>query len=119
PDVGSCRIGVTWSHLLMLQVAFCRPSLTIEELAASKRWALNGGPFGSKLVSRMYVDAGVPVIRGCNLPMDKRFDESEFVFVSEEKADDLRQHIAVPGDLVFTQRGTLGQVGLIPPDATY
>src|SRR5262249_2518638 len=42
-----------------------------------------------------------------------------YVFVSETKADDLRSNTAFPGDLVFTQRGTLGQVGLIPRDAKY
>jgi type I restriction enzyme S subunit len=67
----------------------------------------------------MYQSSGVPVIRGCNLPDNSRFDKRELVFVSEQKADQLRQHEARPGDLVFTQRGTLGQVGLIPRDAKY
>jgi type I restriction enzyme S subunit len=46
--------------------------------------------------------------------MDKRFGMDNFVFVSEEKADDLLANNAHPGDVVITQRGTLGQVGLIP-----
>jgi type I restriction enzyme S subunit len=91
----------------------------VAEIAAPRRWALNGGPFGSKLVSSMYVPSGVPVIRGGNLPSDRRFDEADFVFVSEEKAVELRQHEAMRGDLIITQRGTLGQVGLIPNDSTY
>lgn len=37
-----------------------------------------------------------------------------FVFVSEAKADDLRNANAFRGDVVITQRGTLSQVGLIP-----
>jgi hypothetical protein len=86
----------------------------VEDLAAPERWALNGGPFGSKLVSNMYTSTGVPVIRGCNLPNEARFDEKDFVYVSEQKADELRQHNARPGDLIITQRGTLGQVGLNP-----
>jgi type I restriction enzyme S subunit len=90
-------------------------AVPITDLADSKRkWAINGGPFGSNLVSRDYVDSGVPVIRGVNLPMDKRFGMDNFVFVSEEKADDLLANNAHPGDVVITQRGTLGQVGLIP-----
>jgi type I restriction enzyme, S subunit len=95
------------------------PQLPIGELAAPKKWALNGGPFGSKLVSRDYVDAGVPVIRGANLPSDKRFSFEDFVFVTEEKADDLLANNAHPGDVVFTQRGTLGQVGLIPKNSPF
>jgi type I restriction enzyme, S subunit len=91
----------------------------LADIQAPKKWALNGGPFGSKLVSRDYVDRGVPVIRGVNLPDDARFSLANMVFVSEQKADDLRANNAHPGDIVFTQRGTLGQVGLIPPDAEY
>ncbi|MHB8311595.1 MAG: restriction endonuclease subunit S, partial [Metallibacterium sp.] len=91
----------------------------ITELQAPKKWALNGGPFGSKLVSRDYVDHGVPVIRGCNLPGDRRFSFDDFVFVTDAKADELLANNAHPGDVVFTQRGTLGQVGIIPKSSPY
>jgi type I restriction enzyme, S subunit len=95
------------------------PEVPVLELQAPKRWALNGGPFGSKLVSRDYIEAGVPVIRGANLPNDRRFNIEDFVFVSEEKADELLANNAHPGDVVFTQRGTLGQVGIIPKQSQY
>ncbi len=95
------------------------PEVPIADLQAPKRWALNGGPFGSKLVSRDYVDTGVPVIRGANLPNDRRFSHDDLVFVSEEKADELLANNAHPGDVVFTQRGTLGQVGIIPINSPY
>jgi len=42
-----------------------------------------------------------------------------FVFISEEKADRLLSNNAHPGDIIFTQRGTLGQVGLIPKNSPY
>ncbi len=87
------------------------------DIAAKKRWALNGGPFGSKLSRKHYSESGVPVIRGTNLPADSKFSFEDFVFVSEEKADELRANNAQPGDLIFTQRGTIGQVGLIPLDS--
>jgi type I restriction enzyme S subunit len=90
------------------------PKVALRDLQAPKRWALNGGPFGSKLVQRDYVESGIPVIRGCNLSGDSRFSPDQFVFVTSEKADDLLPNNAHSGDLVFTQRGTLGQVGIIP-----
>jgi type I restriction enzyme S subunit len=37
-----------------------------------------------------------------------------FVFVTEEKADRLAANTASSGDIVFTQRGTVGQVALVP-----
>lgn len=87
----------------------------LEGLKAPVPHAINGGPFGSKLVSRDYVELGVPVIRGSNLGEDGRFHpEHGFVFVTEEKAAELSANIARPGDIVVTQRGTLGQVGRIP-----
>ena len=87
------------------------------DVAAKQRWALNGGPFGSKLSRKHYSESGVPVIRGTNLSGASKFSFDDFVYVSEKKADELRANNAHPGDLIFTQRGTIGQVGLIPFDS--
>ena len=87
---------------------------TIAELAGSHRNSVTSGPFGSKLGRRDYVEVGVPVIRGTNLAVGGAFRDSDFAFVTEEKADELGSSIAEAGDIVVTQRGTLGQVGLIP-----
>jgi type I restriction enzyme S subunit len=87
---------------------------TIADIAAPSRNALVGGPFGSNLGSRDYTPSGVPVIRGQNMGFG-RWVSGEFVFVSKDKAEDLSANIARPGDLVFTQRGTLGQVAIVPP----
>lgn len=91
----------------------------LAELAAPGKGSIAGGPFGSDLVSADYVPEGVPVIRGTNLPTDQRLSLSGLVFVTEAKADSLHLNCAYPGDLVFTQRGTLGQVGLIPLDSPF
>jgi len=71
------------------------------------------GPFGSDIKTDNFVPSGVPVIRGNNLTSG-RFRDEDFVFLTEEKADELANANAFAGDLVFTHRGTLGQVGLIP-----
>jgi type I restriction enzyme S subunit len=92
---------------------------TIDEIKAREPYALVGGPFGSELTTNDYVEYGVPVIRGSNLPLDQPFSDADFVFVSESKAKALRANTAYPGDVVFTQRGTLGQVGLIPQDSRF
>lgn len=78
---------------------------------------LVGGPFGSSLGRRDYRDVGVPVIRGVNLSAEGRFEPGGFTFVSQEKVEgELARNTAIPGDLIFTQRGTLGQVGIVPRD---
>lgn len=44
-----------------------------------------------------------------------RWIGGNFVFVSAEKADRaLSSNVALPGDIIVTQRGTLGQVSIIP-----
>jgi type I restriction enzyme, S subunit len=74
---------------------------------------LVGGPFGSSLVSKDYVDDGVPVIRGENLGHG-RYVDGTFAYVSEDKFErDLKRNVATGGDIVFTQRGTLGQVAMV------
>ena len=85
----------------------------VADVAAQVRNALVGGPFGSNLVSNDYVPFGVPVIRGQNMGLGK-WVAGDFVFVSEEKAQTLAANLARPSDLIFTQRGTLGQVAIVP-----
>lgn len=87
----------------------------LDDLKADVANAIVGGPFGSELVRADYTERGVPVIRGTNLGTgERRFYTDDFVYVSEAKADELARHIARPGDVIVTQRGTLGQVGLVP-----
>ena len=85
----------------------------VSDIAAPTKNALVGGPFGSDLVSRDYVPSGIPVIRGTNLGHG-RWVDGEFAYVTPQKADALASNCAKPGDVVFTQRGTLGQVALLP-----
>lgn len=90
-------------------------TVTVELGAVAEPRGLVGGPFGSSLVSKDYVDDGVPVLRGGNLGGGKWIG-GEFAYVTREKFErDLARNSATAGDLVFTQRGTLGQVAIVPP----
>jgi type I restriction enzyme S subunit len=95
--------------------------VTVQQVAANDDDACTGGPFGSSLIRADYVATpGVPIIRGNNL-LAKRasFRDEDFVFVTDAKAEALRRNLAFPGDIVFTQRGTVGQVAQIPRTARY
>ena len=87
--------------------------MLVSELADKSPRSTASGPFGSNLVSKDYTDHGIPVIRGKNMS-GGRWVDGDFVFVSEKKADQLSSNLAYEGELIFTQRGTLGQVCLIP-----
>lgn len=93
----------------------------IREIINPVKYSCVGGPFGSNLTSKDYINtAGVPVSRGNNLVLGSRyFIDDDFVFVSSEKAHSLIQNTAYPGDLILTQRGTIGQVALIPEKSKY
>ncbi len=81
----------------------------IEEVA--ENFAM--GPFGSNIKAENFKESGVPVIRGSNLNFF-RYVGGNFVFLNEEKADQLKSSNCFPRDLVFTHRGTIGQVGIVP-----
>ena len=45
-----------------------------------------------------------------------RYVQGPYVYVSQQKARSLEANLAYPGDVVFTQRGTMGQVSLVPDE---
>lgn len=48
-----------------------------------------------------------------------RWIGGDFAFVSEAKAEKLQANLARPGDIIVTQRGTLGQVSIVPEQAHF
>ena len=94
-------------------------NVTLQDIADGSQGFVDG-PFGSNLKASEYVDDGVPVIRGSNLSLGlRRFDDQNFVFISEEKAVDLKRSETLPYDIVFTKKGTIGQTGLVPETGRY
>ena len=90
-------------------------TLTIDDIKAPDDRSIAIGPFGSRMKADTYVESGVPVIRGNNIS-DTRALVGEFVFVSDETADELRACNVYAGDLVFPHRGAIGQVAIVPSD---
>lgn len=87
-------------------------TLTVDQIKATDDRAIAIGPFGSRMKADTYVASGVPVIRGNNIS-DTRLFVDEFVYVSEQTADELRSCNVFAGDLVFPHRGAIGQVGMV------
>lgn len=76
------------------------------------------GPFGSNIKVDNFVPSGVPVLNGANLAGFK-LKEDSFNYVTEHKAEELKNSLAYRGDIVVTHRGTLGQVVYIPSDSRF
>ena len=91
------------------------PEFYIDEIKAHETSSIAIGPFGSRMKSDCYVDAGVRVVRGTNLTSGREFS-GEFVFVTSEKASELGGANLEPNDLVFPHRGAIGEVGIVPDD---
>ncbi|MFP4547889.1 MAG: restriction endonuclease subunit S [Fidelibacterota bacterium] len=90
----------------------------IDEIKSSKKHAIAMGPFGSNIKKENFREFGVPVIRGNNLN-EFVFDEKNFVFLSEQKANSLKSSLCFKNDIVFTHRGTIGQVGFITENSKF
>ncbi len=93
---------------------------TLGDIVRQDEYGLVDGPFGSNLPASLYVETGVPVIRGSNLSLGtNRFKDDEFVFVSADTAHQLRRSLCRGGDIIFTKKGTLGQTGFVPYSHRY
>ena len=53
------------------------PKVKLDSIKADVRYAFVGGPFGSNLTTRDYVEEGIPVIRGNNLPIELFFETAD------------------------------------------
>lgn len=85
----------------------------VDELKAPVEGSIAIGPFGSRMKADSYVERGVPIIRGTNIS-ESRVLKGEFVYISEEFADELASCNVFPGDLVFPHRGAIGEVAIVP-----
>ncbi len=95
-------------------------TVELQELALKQKGAIVSGPFGSNIGSRFFVEDGVPVIRGNNLTKGQgKFIDDGFVYLTESKAAEFPNCVAIPDDIVFTAAGSIGQVGLIPSDSRF
>ena len=76
------------------------------------------GPFGSNIKVDNFVLSGVPVLNGANLT-GVTLKEDSFNYVTEQKAEELKNSLAYRGDIVVTHRGTLGQIVYIPKNSKF
>jgi len=79
------------------------PVVPLGELAADERNAITDGPFGSKLKTEHYTDAGPRVIRLKNIG-DADFVDAK-AYISEAHLATLQKHRVFPGDVVIAALG--------------
>jgi len=85
---------------------------TILDIQGEKRNSTAMGPFGSNIKTENYVDFGIPIIRGKNIAHGI-LNENNFVYLTQKKADELKNSNAHKGDIIIASQGNIGQVGII------
>jgi type I restriction enzyme S subunit len=85
----------------------------IKELSTKKN-AIVSGPFGSNLKVEHYQDEGIPIIRLQNIGKGY-FINKDIKYISEKKAEELKYHSFVSGDIVLAKLGLpIGKTCKIP-----
>lgn len=73
------------------------------------------GPFGSNLKNDEYVDEGIPLLRVQNIKNGELvLDPEHIVYISEDKHNQLKRSEVIPGNVVITKTGWLGNAAVIP-----
>lgn len=93
-------------RMSVLKTAFAELNcnyLTIEELASNDKYSLGIGPFGSDLKVSDYTDYGVRLVFVRDIT--NRFHNGNIKYVSETKANQLKAHITLKGDVLVTKMG--------------
>ncbi|AKB19530.1 restriction endonuclease subunit S [Methanosarcina sp. WWM596] len=109
---------------MRLDPEFYHPShLHLEKLLTKREYSLLGdlcnlfdGPFGSTLLADSYSSYGVPALRMQNITYRGLLNISNVEYISDDDADNLKKHIAYPGEVVVTKIGFLGYSTVLPKD---
>ena len=89
------------------------PVMSLDDVSDGKN-GVKCGPFGTQLSKSEFLESGVPLwgIKHVN----KGFSFPTVEFISEEKADELSAYLLLPGDIVMTRKGTIGNAHIYPSD---
>ncbi len=86
---------------------------TIEELLATDRKGMATGPFGTMLKKHEYKHEGIPMLGIENIGEGKFIDGNK-IFVTPEKAQELRSFALKTGDIIISRSGTVGELCSVP-----
>jgi len=88
-------------------------SVTIEQLLSPTKEAMKTGPFGSLLKKHEHQSEGIAVL-GIENIQAMRFVRGSKIHITPQKAHDLEGYRVVPGDILLSRSGTVGEVCVVP-----
>jgi type I restriction enzyme, S subunit len=91
------------------------PYVKLESLVKNKKDIVDG-PFGSSVNTKVdYIEEGeIPVIRTKNIGIYNEFKSDDLKFMTREKYETIIRSQVIPGDIVLTKVGTIGNVCVFP-----
>lgn len=90
-------------------------TVSLSEVASSKKYSFTGGPFGSDLKNEDYTESGIRIIQLQNIG-DGYFNNTYKIYTSIEKADQLNSCNIYPGDIIISKMGDPVARATIIPD---
>lgn len=94
--------------------AMCERFAPIEELLVTDRKGMSTGPFGTMLKKHEHKTTGVPMLGIENIDSGKFIDGNK-IFVTPEKAAELKSFALKSGDIIISRSGTVGELCVVPP----
>ena len=91
----------------------CEKLTPIEEFLAVDRKGMTTGPFGTLIKKHEHQKFGVPMLGIENIGEGKFVDGNK-IFVTEEKAQELRAFVLKAGDIIISRSGTVGEICAVP-----
>lgn len=88
------------------------PIIEVRHLLSNERAGTQSGPFGSALKKYEYVSDGIPVWGIDNVSINK-FTDEPYLFISEEKYQQLQRYSAINGDILISRAGTVGRMCIV------
>ncbi len=71
------------------------------------------GPFGSTIKNTDYQETGIPLVRITNISKEGYMNYDDIIYISEELGNSLKRTQVSSGDIVISQRGSLGQCAVV------
>jgi type I restriction enzyme, S subunit len=86
---------------------------SIEPILSKSRKGMKTGPFGSALKKEEHQISGIQVFGIENIG-EMEFRRGSKIFITEQKAEELIEYEALPGDVLISRSGTVGEVCVVP-----